>query len=60
LKDKEIKELYDKINIRNIINQFKKDKEKYMVFADEPNIMISIIGWFLIHVMGLISTVFLR
>lgn len=60
LKDKEIKELYEKINIRNIINQFKKDKEKYMVFADEPNIMISIIGWFLIHVMGLISTVFLR
>lgn len=60
LKDKEIKELYEKINIRNIINQFKKDKEKYMVFADEPNIMISIIGWFLIHVLGLISTVFLR
>jgi hypothetical protein len=58
IKDKEIKELHKKINLRNVINQFKMDKEKYMVFLDEPKIIISIAGWSIINVMILISTIF--
>lgn len=58
IKDKEIKELHKKINLRNVINQFKMDKEKYMVFLDEPKIIISIAGWSVINVMILISTIF--
>ena len=44
-KDKELKELHKKVNIKNIINQFKKDKGKYVVFLKAPEIVILIFGW---------------
>ena len=44
-KDKELKELHRKVNIKNIINQFKKDKEKYIIFFKAPEIVILIFGW---------------
>lgn len=54
LKDKETKELYKKINIKNIINQLKKDKRKYLIFINQPEIILLIVGWIFIKLTGII------
>ncbi|MBU5438431.1 CPBP family intramembrane metalloprotease [Tissierella sp. MSJ-40] len=53
IKDKELKELHKKMNIKNIINQFKKDKEKYIIFINEPRIAILTVGWIFIQLIPL-------
>lgn len=45
IKDKEIKELYRKVEIKNIITQLKKDKEIYLAFIYEPKIAFIMICW---------------
>lgn len=40
--------------MKNIINQFKKYKEKYILFINEPEITLLIAGWIFIQLMGAI------
>lgn len=49
MRDEEIKEIHEKVNIKNIRNKMKEDKNKYITYADEPKIMILIVGGIIIH-----------
>lgn len=53
VKDKEITELYEKVNIKSIIDKFYKDKEKYLIFINEPAIIVCIAGWIFMQLMPL-------
>lgn len=58
IRDKEIREIHKKINIKNIMNEFKKDKEKYSIFINEPEIVFLIGGWITIQLIPLIAKIF--
>lgn len=49
INDREIKEIYNIINIKNIIEQLKKDKEKYSIFINEPEIILLMGSWITIQ-----------
>ncbi|MBS4534996.1 CPBP family intramembrane metalloprotease [Clostridium sp. D2Q-14] len=51
IRDKELKELYEKVNIKNIGNKIKQDKNKYMTFVDDPKIIIFIVGGIIIQLL---------
>ena len=57
IKDKELKEFHNKVNMKNIINQFKRDKNKYIDFINEPEILLIIGCWIFMNIINLIAFV---
>ncbi|WMM25770.1 type II CAAX endopeptidase family protein [Tissierella sp. MB52-C2] len=53
-RDKEIKKINIRINIKDIVSEFKKDKEKYLTFITEPIITVIIMSWIFIQLISVL------